>query len=192
MANDAELMLAFKRGDRSAFESLVRRHQGGLMNYFFRMLWNRQTAEDLTQEVLVRVFTHVESYQATAKFTTYLYRIARNCCIDHFRRTKRERRVASLDAENVEGQSLADALAVVADGPEEELSKKELVERVIGAISSLSEEHREVLVMSEVQGMRYADISEALGIPVGTVKSRMFNAMKRLREKLVGLEENER
>ena len=191
MANDAELMLAFKRGDRSAFDSLVRRHQGGLMNYFFRRLWNRQTAEDLTQEVLVRLFTHVDGYQATAKFTTYLYRIARNCCIDHFRRTKHTRRVGSLDAENVEGQSLADALAVVADGPAEELSKKELVERVIGAISSLDEGHREVLVMSEVEGMRYVDISEALGIPVGTVKSRMFNAMKRLREKLAGLE-NER
>ena len=192
MANDAELMLAFKRGTRSAFESLVRRHQGGLMNYFFRMLWNRQTAEDLTQEVFVRLFTHVDGYQATAKFTTYLYRIARNCWIDHLRRTKHQRRVGSLDAENREGRPLADSLQLVSDGPDEELSKKELAERVIEAISSLDEDHKEVLVMSEVQGMRYADISEALGIPVGTVKSRMFNAMKRLREKLVGLEENGR
>ncbi len=192
MATDAELMLGFKRGNRSAFDSLVRRHQRGLMNYFFRMLWNRQTAEDLTQEVFVRLFTHVDGYQATAKFTTYLYRIARNCCIDHFRRTKHERGVGSLDAENVAGHSLGDSIELVADGPDEELSKKELTERVIEAISSLDEEHREVLVMSEVEGMRYSDISEALGIPVGTVKSRMFNAMKRLRGKLVGLGRDER
>lgn len=192
MATDAELMFAFKRGNRSAFESLVRRHQRGLMNYFFRMLWNRQTSEDLTQEVFVKVFTHVESYQATAKFTTYLYRIARNTWIDHLRRTKHQRRVGSLDATNEDGRSLGDSLALVTDGPDEELGKRELVERVLNAISSLDEPHREVLVMSEVQGMRYSDIAEALGIPVGTVKSRMFNAMKRLREKLAGLEKNER
>jgi RNA polymerase sigma-70 factor (ECF subfamily) len=146
----------------------------------------------LTQEVFVKVFTHVESYQATAKFTTYLYRIARNTWIDHLRRTKHQRHVGSLDATNEDGRSLGDSLALVTDGPDEELGKRELVERVLNAISSLDEQHREVLVMSEVRGMRYSDIAEALGIPVGTVKSRMFNAMKRLRKKLAGLEKNER
>ncbi|MCZ7649490.1 MAG: sigma-70 family RNA polymerase sigma factor [Planctomycetota bacterium] len=184
MKSDPELMADFAGGDESAFDKLVKRHQVGLLNYFFRLLWDRTLAEDLTQEVFLRLYTHREEYEPRAKFTTYLYRIGRNCWIDYLRRTKAERKTRSLDAQDEEGRSLSEAVAARAEDPRSTVGKDELTEAVIEAIDALPEDHKLVFILSEVQGMKYQEIGETLGIPVGTVKSRMFHALKRLREHL--------
>ena len=184
MLSDAELMLAFAGGDSGAFDELVSRHQSGLVNFFFRMVWDRDIAEDLAQEVFIRVYSHRENYEPRAKFTTYLYRIAKNCAVDHLRKAKKHNRVLSLDAETESGHSLYDELLQKGDSPSERARKEEFTEAIIEAIESLPEDHRMCFILSEVQGMKYAEISEALDVPVGTVKSRMHNATKKLREKL--------
>lgn len=183
-ASDVELMVATRNGDRNAFAELVRRHHKPLVNFFFRMVWDRQRSEDFAQEVFLKVYTHAGTYEAQAKFTTYLYRVARNLWIDHLRVSGNQPRAQSLDAP-VDGPDGASAGSLVAGAdkrPDEILSDRESLHEVQGAIDQLPEEMRLVLVLSEQQGMKYQEISEVLGIPVGTVKSRMHNAIARLRE----------
>jgi RNA polymerase sigma-70 factor (ECF subfamily) len=181
---DEDLMLRTGRGDVEAFEALVARHQSGLVNYFFRLYWDRYRAEDQAQEVLLKVYNHARDYQPTAKFTTYLYRIAHNCWVDDLRRTKRERNQVSLDVQDAEGASLRDLVFASGDDPRDEARKEEVVEAVIRAVDALPDEHKAVFVLSEIEGMSYLAISRILEIPEGTVKSRMHAAVGKLRERL--------
>jgi len=185
MKTDPDLMREFRQGDETAFDKLVKRHQVGLLNFFFRLVWDHSLAEDLTQEVFLRLYTHKNDYEPQAKFTTYLYRIGRNCWIDYLRRTKSERRNLSLDAQNAGGGTLAEVLPLKnTEDPQASARKDELADALVEAIDELPEEHKLVFVLSEVQGMKYLEISETLNIPVGTVKSRMFHAVKRLKDTL--------
>ncbi len=184
MKTDPELMADLRDGDEQAFEALVGRHQTSLLNFFFRLVWDRGVAEDLSQEVLLRLYLHSADYEPRAKFTTYLYRIARNCWVDHMRRTKGDRKMRSLDAESEEGHTLAETLAIGVEDPSSMARKSELADAVIEAVDGLPEEQKLVFILSEVQGLKYDEIGETLDIPVGTVKSRMFHAVKRLRNKL--------
>ncbi|MCW8130686.1 MAG: sigma-70 family RNA polymerase sigma factor [Planctomycetota bacterium] len=184
MKTDPELMREFRDGDETAFDKLVKRHQVGLLNFFYRLVWDHSLAEDLTQEVFMRLYTHKNEYEPQAKFTTYLYRIGRNCWIDYLRRTKSERKNVSLDAETPGGSALAETVPLRTEDPQETARKEELADTLVEAIDELPEDHKLVFILSEVQGMKYHEIGETLGIPVGTVKSRMFHAVKRLKDSL--------
>ena len=184
---DEELMLAAGRGRVEAFEALVGRYEAALVRYFFRCGWNRARAEDLAQEVFVKLYTHSRDYEPTAKFTTYLYRIAHNLWVDDCRRRRRERGQVSLEAEDAEGTRLREVVLSGADDPRDEARKEEVVEAVIEAVDSLSDEHKAVFVLAEVEGMKYSEVAAVLGIPEGTVKSRMHAAVKRLRERLAAV-----
>ena len=181
MQSDAELMLAFQAGDQESFEKLFMRHQVGVFNFFYRLMGNREAAEDQTQEVFFRVYSHAANYVQTAKFTTYLYRIAKNAWIDHIRRTRRRGRMQSLDKDTAEGVNLYARLPAQTDKPDARLQQQDRAQAIEEAIESLPEEQRIVFVLSEVQGMKYTEIADTLGIPVGTVKSRMHVAVQRLR-----------
>ncbi len=181
---DEELMLSAGRGRVEAFEALVGRYEAALVRYFFRCTWDRARAEDLAQEVFVKLFTHSRDYVPTAKFTTYMYRVARNLWVDDFRRRKHERGQVSLEAEDAGGTSLREVVFSGADGPRDSARKEEIIEAVIEAVDSLSEAHKAVFVLAEVEGMKYAEVAGILGIPEGTVKSRMHAAVRRLRERL--------
>lgn len=183
-SSDVELMVATRNGDRNSFAELVRRHHKPLVNFFFRMMWDRQRAEDFAQEVFLKVYTHAGTYEAQAKFTTYLYRVARNLWIDYLRVSGNHPRAQSLDApvDGADGASAGSLVAGTDKRPDEILSERESIREVQVAIDQLPDEMRLVLVLSEQQGMKYQEISEVLGIPVGTVKSRMHNAIARLRE----------
>jgi len=185
MKTDVELMTEFQQGNRDAFEKLVMRHQMGVFNFFVRMTSDREAAEDQTQEVFLRLYQNAHRYQVTAKFTTYLYRIARNCWIDQLRRNKRRGHMLSLDKENAQGVNLYDNLAADTNNPAGRLEARDLANVVNQAIDSLPEEQKVVFVLSEVQGMKYAQIAETLEIPEGTVKSRMHVAISRLRDYLI-------
>lgn len=184
MKSDVDLMQEFQRGNRDAFEKLVLRHQVGLFNFFVRLMNDREAAEDQTQEVFFRLYMHAANYVESAKFTTYLYRIAKNCWIDHLRRVIRRGRPQSLDKETSDGLNLYEHLAADTSMPDERLKQEGQREAINEAVANLPEEQRIVFVLSEIQGMKYAEISETIGIPIGTVKSRMHVAMQRLRETL--------
>jgi RNA polymerase sigma-70 factor (ECF subfamily) len=185
---DAELMAAFQQaGEVAAFEELVQRHHRSLINYFYHLSRDRHLAEDWAQEVFLRLVAHAKSYVPRAKFTTFLYRIARNLWIDALRQRAHHRRPASLDAPNRDGERNETWLASPAVQPSEELVSGEVAIAVRSAIDHLPEELRDVVVLGDLQGLRYAEIAEILDIPIGTVKSRMHTAVQRLKTLLASL-----
>jgi len=172
-AEDVRLMFETREGSHDAFAALVRRHQAPLMN-FFRRTGVTTDAEDLVQQTFVRLYRYRDRYKPSAKFTTFLYLLARQVRTDSFRKKMR--------------------LPEVADGlphePEPEPGPSpatdEMTARTGEALGRLPEGMRDVVVMGILQGMDYADIARVLRIPTGTVKSRMFNALRRMRADLDG------
>ena len=166
---DAELMRRTRDGDREAFATLIRRHQQGLVNFFHR-LGAHNDAEDLAQTAFLKLFEYRFRYRETAKFTTFLYTLARHAWIDGYRRSKR--REAYADERRAAGEELDTASAVRAHA---KLDAE-------AALEQLPEKLRSVVVMGICQDMSYEDIGAILRIPVGTVKSRMFNALRKMKE----------
>jgi RNA polymerase sigma-70 factor (ECF subfamily) len=184
---DQELMLRVRGGDMAAFEGLFARYGRALSNFFFRLTWDRAFSEDLVQETFLRVWNGRMGYRPQGKFTTWLFQIAKNHWLNELE--KRRRRIApiSLDAAGrSEGNGLRDAVPDAARGPAGEAMNRELSREIGAAVAGLTEKLRVVFVLGQVRGMKYADIAEILGIPEGTVKSRMSNAEKALRGRLSG------
>lgn len=180
---DAELMLEFQQTDNEdAFAELVERYQKPLINFFYRLLWDEQRAEDLTQEVFCRIFVHRKSYKAKAKFSTYLFRIARNLWIDYYRSQGKNPRVTSLyvpAGKDGSGLELIDTIPAP-DSARTTAAQSEIALKLQEALSQLSEEQRLTFTLAKNQGMKYAEIAETLRIPVGTVRSRMHSAVQKL------------
>jgi RNA polymerase sigma-70 factor (ECF subfamily) len=178
-------MERFGAGDDEAFRQLVDRHERGLLRFFHRRCFDRALAEDCVQEVFLRLVRHRGSWRPDAKFTTYLYRIAENHWIDRYRSRQAAPETTSLEAQvSDEGGTLERAVAAAGRAPEDEAADRETSEKLRRALARLTEEQRQVFVLAETRGLKYADIGETLGIPVGTVKSRMHAATTRLRELL--------
>ena len=172
--DDADLLAAVKRGEEAAFTCLVVRHQRSLINFFFHLSWDRAMAEDCAQEVFLRLYSHRETYQPQARFTTFLFRIARNLWIDRVRSAAVHGKPASLDG------LLQDRVASPAPGPVEILTRRETGAALKRALEKLSEEQRAVVLLGEIQGLKYEEVGAILEIPVGTVKSRMHTALEKL------------
>lgn len=165
---DETLMGRAAGGDQAAFVMLIRRHQEALMN-FFRRMGAYTDDEDLAQETFVRLFNYRAKYKPTAKFTTFLYTIARHAWLDQLRKAKRKEAFEEvLEAEYSENDGGMARMVVRMDAE--------------AALGRLPEKLRSVVVLSLYQGLRYEEISSVLDIPTGTVKSRMFNALSRLKE----------
>ena len=188
--SDPELIAALKDGKTAAFTALVDRHQRSLINYFFHLSWDRQVSEDCAQDVFLRLYSHIGTYEPQAKFTTFLYRIARNLWIDRVRSMQAHGRPVSLQSPVgfTEDRTLQDRLPAGAPTPVDIIQRQETHQALKDAIARLPEEQKSVLVFSEIQGMKYQEIADILEIPVGTVKSRMFTAMEKLKEMLEDLE----
>lgn len=170
--SDETLMLLVAKRDKDAFTTLVRRHQGGLMN-FFRRTGDYNNAEDLAQETFVRLFQYRNRYRPKAKFTTFLYLLARRTSIDHGRaRSRQKTAYGKLTEEEVLRQ------------PSGTYALDDAKARVSAALAELTDEMRTVVVMSIYQGFKYREIAEVLDIPLGTVKTRMFHALRTLKEVL--------
>jgi RNA polymerase sigma-70 factor, ECF subfamily len=188
---DEDLMVLYQRGEVRAFEILLVRHRKPLYNFILRYLGDKETAEDLLQEAFMRVIRGAEAYKRQAKFTTWLYTIARNLCVDQTRRRK-HRKHASLDAPLDAGEESGSLLDVI---PSKEMSSdrksvnKQLHETMQRAIAGLSEEQREVFLMREFLDMPFKQIADVVGVPENTVKSRMRYALERLQEALSDCEE---
>lgn len=188
--DDAGLIAAVKQGKLAAFTQLVDRHQRSLVNFFFHLSWDRQAAEDCAQEVFLRLYSHLGTYEPQAKFTTFLFRIARNLWIDRMRSNGAHGKPVSLESPLRFGEekTLEDRLPARVQNPVEILARRETQAALRDAIDRLPEEQKTVLILSELQGLKYQEIGEILGIPVGTVKSRMHTAMEKLKEMLADAE----
>ena len=183
---DEVLMVAYQKGDVRAFEILLTRHRRPVFNFILRYVGLRETAEDLLQETFLRVIKGAEAYQRQAKFTTWLYTIARNLCVDQSRRAK-HRKAQSLDApmsSSAESGTLLDVIPANEIASDRQTVNKELHIRMEAALSRLSEEQREVFLMREFLDMPFKDIAQVVGVPENTVKSRMRYALEKLRLEL--------
>ena len=185
MPSDAELMAQVRSGDTEAFAALVERHRPRLCAFFYRLCRDREEAGDAAQETLVRLWLARDGYEARAKFTTYLYRIAWNHWLNRLRAMKSRPRVTPLEEQLGEGgKRLLRQMLLRARPTEDAVLRRYRMQRIRSAIARLPQRQRIVFVLSHFEGLRYAEISEVLGIPVGTVKSRMHHAVARLRELL--------
>jgi RNA polymerase sigma-70 factor (ECF subfamily) len=184
---DAEAMLRFKRGDAKAFEALLSRHRRGVFNFCLRMLGERTAAEDAMQEIFLRLIRSAKDWERQAKFTTWLYTIARNHCIDALRKAS-YRKTASLDHALREGEEDGPLGDKIADeegiSPDRGAESSRMRGALVRAIADLPPEQREVFVMREYAGMPFKEIATAVGVPENTVKSRMRYALEHLRESL--------
>ncbi len=186
--SDIDLMARVKDGDPGAFEELMRRYERPLLNYFYRQCWDRDLSEDCVQEVFTRLYRHRAGYLATAKFTTFLFTIANHLWIDRARSRARGPGEVSLHGgpdDASRGAGVEERLAAPEPGPADVVAGEEGLRRLKLAIDLLPEGQKAVLSLGHFQGLRYEDVAQILGIPVGTVKSRMHEAVRRLRESLL-------
>ena len=189
---DEALMVRYQRGDRTAFALLVRRHQTALYNFAFRQLRVQSAAEDVVQEAFVRVVQNAADFKHEARFTTWVYTITRNLCIDQMRK-RALRKHASLDetrgGEDGEGPTLGEQTADSRASVEREATGSEIKDRIVKAVDLLPDDQREVFLMREVAHLPFKEIAEITGVPENTVKSRMRYALERLQAALSDYEE---
>ncbi|WP_308197065.1 MULTISPECIES: RNA polymerase sigma factor [Anaeromyxobacter] len=178
--SDERLMLRFRGGDARAFEALMRRHRAPVFSFLVRLTADRARAEDLCQEVFLKVVKASRTWEERARFRTWVYAIARNLAIDEARRAA-FRRAEPLDAPGPTG-----AAAHAADGPSPDAAADAalLRPRLEAALAALPAEQREVFLLREYAGLRFAEIAEVTGTPENTVKSRMRYALEALRVEL--------
>ena len=183
LETELELVQQARKGDLDAYAELVRRYQDELVNYIAKFCGSSDDASDVAQEALVKAYTKLGSFKANSSFKTWLYRIATNHCIDVARKQQRAPAPLSIDAEPEEGRALVDTLES-GDEPLEQVSTWELQREVRKAIMRLPPKLRAVIVLHDLQGLQYGEVAEVMGVPLGTVKSRIHNAREQLKTKL--------
>ena len=182
---DAEVMLRVKAGDESAFDYLVQKYRRPLVSFMYRMARNTAAAEDLAQEVFLRVYRSRQTYEASAKFTTWLYRIATNLAVNHARDTRHERPevTVSLDEPDEDTGTTLD----VADSKvtaEESLVRRERMLAIRAKVEALPERQKLAVIMHKYQQMDYKQIAEVLKKSESATKSLLFRAYETLRDQL--------
>ncbi len=172
---DSQLMLAYAHGDSAAFEELYRKHKDALYRFFLRQCGNRAVAEELYQDVWLRVIKARDSYEKKAKFTTWLYRIAHNILIDQFRKPQTD------TDDEYDAESIPDNAA---NDPEVILNGQEKIQRFRAQLKNLPKEQIEVFLLKEEAGLSLEDIALTVGESKEAVKSRLRYAVKKLRQSL--------
>lgn len=179
--SDQDLIELTRSGESSAFDLLVRRYQDRLVHSLEHVLSSREDALDIAQQAFLLAWKKLASYRGESSFYSWLYRIAVNAAASHFRRPVVS--AGSLDQlHDVRGIELPDRR--VSTGPGQLLEQEEEIQRVRQALQQVSEEFRQPLILREIEGFSYEQISEILGIPSGTVRSRIFRARQELMERL--------
>lgn len=186
---DAELITAVLAGDTASYRPLVERYQGRIFAMVCGMVRSPEDAREIAHLAFVKAWQNLRSFRIDSSFHTWVYRIAMNLAIDHARRNKR-RKTGSFDeaigARDEDGTLLEQHHI---DNPQKALQRKEMRERIFSALDELSEDAREVILLREIEGLSYKEIAETMGIPEGTVMSRLFYARKKLQAILKGEKE---
>lgn len=169
-------MLAFQRGDETAFADLFARHRSRVVNTAYRFLGDTDRAQDVAQDVFIRIYTSPSSYRPDAAFSTWLYRVTANACMDDIRKTKRSRSAAT----NEELESMPDRSA----SPQDCAESSELARHVSVALRSLPDNQRLALVLQRYEGLSYQQVAEVMGLSVPAVESLLFRAKQALKVKL--------
>jgi RNA polymerase sigma-70 factor (ECF subfamily) len=183
--SDAELIKAFNKGDAGALDGLIGRYKERLYAYLLRLSRDRDAADDLLQDVFLKVVKKLGSYGEREKFSAWLFTVAHNAVMDHFRSDSR-RREESLDAVREDKPPLADTLASGEPGPDKLLVMAGRAAVLQAAFDRLSPEQREIFLMRHYSGLSFKEIAGILGVPIGTVLARMSRAMAKVREELGG------
>jgi RNA polymerase sigma-70 factor (ECF subfamily) len=173
---EVELVLRSRRGDEAAFAEIVQLYQHRIFNFVLARLGNRQTAEDVTQEVLVKAYYNLDRLREPAKFKSWVFSIAHN----HLRDLVRRKRLDMADVEDGHIEHYVDP----AD-PEKELGRSSMQRMVSGALEMLKPDQRQMLLLCDLEGLSYKQIADIMHIPLGTVQSRIFYSRKRVKEILI-------
>jgi RNA polymerase sigma-70 factor (ECF subfamily) len=178
---DLPLVERWRSGDAGAFEALVRLHQRRVFRLLLRMLGSREEAEDVSQETFLNLHRHGQRFRSEARFSTFVYRVAVNAALNRRRSLGRSRaRHEGLAAL----QAAGDELPAGPRGPEDSAAGREVQDRVQAALRKLPESLRAALVLYDIEGLPYGEISHVLGVAEGTVKSRIHRARRALRDEL--------
>lgn len=171
------------KGDQNAYADVVELYKDKVFQICYRMLGNRHEAEDLAQEAFVRAYVNIQSYNINLKFSTWLYRIATNLCIDRIRKKKPD---YYLDQEvaGTDGLTMYSTIPVKSKLPEEEVESMELQQMIQNEIARLPEKYRSVIILKYIEELSLKEISEILDLPLGTVKTRIHRGREVLRRQL--------
>lgn len=191
MRSDAELMAIYQRGSRDAFEELFARHHRRVIHFCYRMTGDQARAEEAAQEVFLRIARAASTYQPTARFTTWMYTIARRTTLNFLRDEKEPEGKVPIDATG-EGGEAAEGLSLPGPGdrePEQVAWESQLKEKFLDAMQKLPEVNRSAFILNRGEGLSYEEVAAVLGVTVQAVKSRIFRAREALLAELAGLVE---
>lgn len=192
--DDRELVDAARAGDRDAFRTLFERYQRRAYSLAYGVVRNADDALDVVQDAFIKAHRYLDRFEGTSSFYTWLYRIVMNLSIDHIRKTKRSRAVDFTDQTVKEDDARVgedDLLPRILGGnPGRALVDKEIRARIERALGELSDNHRAVLVMRELEGLSYEEMAQVMGCSKGTIMSRLFHARRNMQKRLIDLIEN--
>lgn len=188
--DDRELVESARKGDRDAFRVLFERYHRRAYALAFGVLRHQDDALDVVQDAFIKAHKYLDKFEGNSSFYTWLYRIVMNLAIDHMRKHRRVKPV-ELDEQNLDGTANDDGLLpkILGGNPGRALLDKEIRARIDQALGELSENHRSVLVMRELEGMSYEEMAAAMNCSKGTIMSRLFHARKNMQKRLVDLVE---
>lgn len=179
---ERELIRRAQGGDVAAFEQLINEHQKRIFSIAYRVAGNPDDAADMAQEVLVKIFKNINKFKGDSKFSTWIYRVATNTCLDELKRLKRHK-AYSLDQElETEDGAVSVDVEDTAPTPEQSAERKAIRSAVNSAIAKLGEEHKKVIILRDIQGFSYEEIAKMLNCSDGTVKSRISRARAQLKK----------
>ncbi len=189
MRSDPELMELYRRGSRNAFEEIFARHHRKVIHFCYRMTGDQAKAEEAAQEVFLRIARAASTYQPTARFTTWMYTIARRTTLNYLRDEKEEGEKVPVDSTGEGGEPASGITLSGPDdwGPDQVAWEAQLTEKLVEALGKLPEANRAAFVLNRGEGLSYQEVAAVLGVTVQAVKSRIFRAREMLLAELSGL-----
>ena len=190
---EKDLIRKAKQGDMLAFEELILKHEKIVYNLALRMMNHSEDAMDISQEVFLKAYRSLANFDERSAFSTWLYRITHNTCIDEIRKRKGKQTYSLEEDLESEDGSMQRQVADDGDTPEESLMRKEQKSEILRALDTLSEEHKAAIILRDVKGLSYEEIAEILELSLGTVKSRINRARNQLKTEILKIrEQNEK
>jgi RNA polymerase sigma-70 factor, ECF subfamily len=181
---DSQVVLKIRDGDTGAYRILVEQYQGRIYSMVLGMVKDEEHAWDITQDSLIKAFKKLDSFRIDSSFYTWLYRIASNSAIDYLRKAKRRRTEEFDDGVGAKDQAGMIDPMYSTTSPAKDLERSQLKDRIFEAMQHISPEQRQIVLLREVEGYSYKEISDTMDIPEGTVMSRLFYARRKLQELL--------